>query len=219
MQSIKSHWLMLALALPGVLPAQTIIAYDVPAGTFSDQFITNPLGLDFDVVTSITVFSLGIFDSGQDGLTFAHVVDIYDRSTQLAVATVTIPAGTSAQLINGSRFVALATPLVLPAGFQGSIVAELNTTDGNGNTNGGGGISTLNTGGGAIAFVGGGRVSDFGPGVYPLRLDGGPVNRYLAGTFTFSPVPEPSTYALLACGLGVVWLFRRRSVAQSRVKP
>jgi hypothetical protein len=156
------------------------------------------------------IFSLGMFDSAQDGFVFAQVVDIYDRNTQLAVATVTIPAGTTAQLINGSRFVALSIPLTLPAGFQGSVVAEINPTDGNGNTNGNSGVSTINTGGGLITFVGGGRVSDNGPGVYPLRLDGGPVNRYLAGTFTFAAVPEPSTWVLLAGGLGLVGLLSRR---------
>ena len=129
-QSIRPLWVFLALtlALPGALRAQTIIAYDVPVGATSNQFIPNPLGMDFDVITPIVIFSLGVFDSGQDGLNFAHVVVIYDRNTQLAVATVTIPAGTAALLVNGSRFVDLVTPLTLPAGFQGSIVAEINPT-------------------------------------------------------------------------------------------
>ena len=212
MTARRFFWLILALTLPlaGQLPAQVIVSYGVPPGAVSNQFIPNPLGMDFNVVIPITVVSLGVFDSGQNGLSFAHVVDIYDRNTQSIVASITIPAGTLAQLINGSRFVDLPIPIVLPAGFQGSIVAEINTTDGNGNTNGGLAVSTLNTGGGAIVFVGGGRVSDNGPGVYPLRLDGGPVNRYLAGTFAFTPVPEPSTYALLVGGLGLIWLARRR---------
>ena len=209
---------LLALALPRFAPAQTVItAYAVPAGTFADQFIPNPLGLDFDVLSTICVLSLGVFDSGQDGLAFSHVLRIYDRTTELSIATVTVPAGTAATLAGGSRFVDLATPLVLTAGFHGTIVAEINPTDGNGNTNGGPAISMLNTGGGALTFVGGGRVSDTGPGTYPARLDGGPVNRYLAGTFTFvnglAAVPEPGTNLLLAVGVVVLIFCHRRKRA------
>ena len=210
MQPIKCLGLSILLVLPGALAAQTIIAYSAPAGATSNQFIPNPLGLDFNVNLPIVILSLGVFDSGQNGLTFAHVIYVYDRVTQLPVATVTIPAGTSATLINGDRFVPLAVPLSLPAGFQGSIVAEINPTDGNWNSHGGAGTSVLNTGGGAITFVGGGRVDDFGPGVYPTRLDGGPVNRYLAGTFSYTVVPEPPAYVLLAGGLALLRFVRRR---------
>lgn len=200
------HRLVMLLVLSALsvgTRAQVVVAYAVPAGTTANQFIPNPLGMDFDVVLPVTVFSLGVFDSGQDGLTLSHVVRLYDRTTQQSVAMVTIPAGISAPLVGGSRFIDLSTPLSLPAGFLGSIVAEINSADGNGNTHGGGGVSTLNTGGGAINFVGGGRVSDDGPGVFPARLDGGPANRYLAGTFTFgiTAVPEPSTALLVVMGL------------------
>jgi hypothetical protein len=212
MRSFKVFFLPVVLAAATALPAQPIIAYAVPAGAGSNQFIPNPLGMDFNVNLPVLVLSLGVFDSGQNGLTFDHVVRIYDRNTQLTVALATIPAGSSATLIGGSRFVPLLSPLVLPAGFQGSIVAEIDPTDGNGNTNGGAGVSTLNDGGGFLTFVGGGRVSDNGPGVFPARLDGGPVNRYLAGTFEFVPIPEPATWALIGLGamLATVCSLRRR---------
>ncbi len=193
-----------------VLPAQAdIIAYDVPAGTFSSQFIINPLGMDFDVNSTLRVTALGVFDSGQDGLAFATPVYIYDRTTQLSVVSEVIPTGTATTLINGSRFVNLPTPFVLNAGFQGSIVEDPNTTDGNFNTVGGASASTLNTGGGLISFVGLSRVGDNGPGTYPARLDGGPAARYYAATFeyaagaTASTTPEPGAMALMT-GLGIV---------------
>ncbi len=208
--------LALVFGVPAGLWAQVTIAYSVPVGATSNQFISNPLGLDFDVNRPVYVVSVGVFDSGQDGLAFSHVVRIYDRNTQASVVMETIPAGTAAALTDGSRFVALAVPFLLPAGFQGSIVAEINVTDGNGNTHGGAGVSLQNDGGGALTFVGGGRVSDNGPGVYPLRLDGGPANRYLAGTFAFTAVPEPSAVALLGFGLAIAGVgagCRRRKLA------
>lgn len=210
--------LVLGLAALGALRAQVLVAYDAPVGATSNQFISNPLGLDFNVNQPITITALGVFDSGQNGLAFAQVVRIYDRSTQQSIASLTVPAGTTASLIGGSRFVDLVTPLLLPAGFLGSVVAEINPTDGNWNSGGGTGISTLNTGGGALSFVGGGRVSDDGPGVYPTRLDGGPANRYLAGTFAFTAVPEPTTAALLAVGATVlIYAGLRRRRRASRV--
>jgi hypothetical protein len=210
--SPRSLWftgLLAASSAVFALPAQAqFTAFAVPAGAVSTQFITNPLGMDFDVNAPIQITSLGVFDSNQDGLAFAIPIRIWDRNTQLPVASLIIPAGTSATLIGGSRFVNLVTPLTLNAGFQGSIVEDPNTTDGIFNTFGGANPTVLNTGGGLISFVGVGRVGDSGPGTYPARLDGGPNDRYDAGTFQFTAAgaavtPEPGAIALLA-GLGIV---------------
>lgn len=81
-------------------------------------------GNDFDVVEPILVTELGAFDSGQDGFDQAPVVRLYDRDTQAEVAATTFPAGATARLVGTHRFVPLAMPLALPAGFRGSIVWE-----------------------------------------------------------------------------------------------
>ncbi|MCW3100835.1 MAG: autotransporter-associated beta strand repeat protein [Chthonomonadaceae bacterium] len=220
-KSLFAAGLLAASSVCFVLPAQAdIIAYDVPSGTTSNQFITNPLGLDFDVNGTIHITALGVFDSNQNGLSFATPVYIYDRNTQLPVVSVVIPAGTATTLINGSRFVNLITPITLNAGFQGTVVEDPNTTDGNFNSQGGATATTLNTGGGLLSFVGAGRVSDNGPGTYPARGDGGPNDRYYAATFEYAAgaatpaaTPEPGALAWMA-GLGITGcglVLRRRA--------
>ena len=47
-------------------------------------------------------------------------------------------------------------------------------------------------------------------GLYPFSVDGGPANRYAAGTFIFAVVPEPGTAALVMLGGVLVGSFRRR---------
>ena len=209
--------LLVASTAVFAVPAHAqIIAYAVPAGAVSNQFINASLGMDFNVNSAIQVTALGVFDSNQDGLAFAIPVRIYDRTTQLSVASLVIPAGTATTLIGGSRFVNLVTPLTLATGFQGSIVEDTNSTDGNFNASGGLNPATTNSGGGALSFVGGGRFGN--PGTYPNTVDAGPANRYDAGTFQFtvSPAsaatPEPGSFALLvAAGIsGTGFMVRRR---------
>ena len=192
------------------------VAYQVPAGVVGNQIdgSTISFGMDFDVNSAITVDQLGVFDSSQDGLLAPIAAAIYDRTSQSLVSSVvTFAAGSgvgSGALVDGSRFLAIA-PIVLPTGFQGSII-----TFGYGN-----GISeeldgnsfaaptgtptfpwAVNSGGGLISFVGQGRFSGGGVAIqYPINIDGGPANRYAAGTFAFSAVPEPSTVTLLGTAL------------------
>jgi hypothetical protein len=207
-------------SLPPSLRAQ-VIAYSVTSGTVGNQDVGGEaLGLDFDVNSAIIVNQLGVFDSGSNGLSRFLTAQLYNRDTQLPVTPlITFSAGSgpsSGTLIDGSRFLDIA-PVSLPAGFHGSIVAShfdnvelIFNSFGSTNT-----TSTLNTGGGLIAFVGGGRISAGLPDVYPTSIDGGPVNRYDAGTFTFtvSAVPEPAgiILAAVAAVCGALVLRRRRS--------
>ena len=199
----------------------SMIAYDTPIQS-GNQVWPGSLGMDFDVLAPITVDRLGVFDSGGDGLASRLTATIYDRQTQAAVASLTFGAGFTGTLVNGSRFLALPAPLALAAGFQGSIVASgygANEPNGNLGCLAGAGASCLgntivpssmNTGGGLIAFVGSARYSN-GTG-FPTSLDSGPANRYLAGTFSFEPTAIPEPASLLLVGMGAIAVARRRSL-------
>jgi hypothetical protein len=161
------------------------IAYQVPAGTVGQQAFNGPLGMDFNVQQSVVITELGVFDSGSDGLAVPLTATLYNRDTQTAVASLTFAAGQTGTLIDGSRFLPLATPVVLAPGFHGTIVAEgYGASEPNGNA-GLQPITWTNDGGGLLQFVGSARFG-FTPGAFPTNSDSGPANRYAAGTFEFS---------------------------------
>jgi hypothetical protein len=162
------------------------IAYQVPPNTVGQQGFSGPLGLDFDVKQNVVVDELGVFDSGSDGLAVPLTARLYNRDSQTEVASLTFAAGQTGTLVGGSRLLPLATPVILPAGFHGSIVAEgYGPAEPNGNSMGAIPSWTTDDGGGLLQFVGAGRYGTT-PGAYPTNVDGGPVNRYAAGTFQFS---------------------------------
>ncbi len=72
------------------------------------------IGWTFTLGSDITVTSLGLYDSGEDGLANAHDIGIWNNSGTLLTST-TIPSGTSATLNAGYRYVSI-TPVVLSAG-------------------------------------------------------------------------------------------------------
>ena len=163
--------------------------YLVPAGTIGNQAYNGSLGIDFNVNTPIVVTQLGVFDSGSNGLAVPITARLYNRDTQAQLTSLVFAAGsgaTSGTLVGGSRFLTLATPISLPAGFRGTIVAEnYQGSEPNGNTFGGGAAWTTDSGSGTISFVGGARYGSLG--LFPTNVDAGPVNRYAAGTFKFTP--------------------------------
>ncbi|MEN0110561.1 MAG: hypothetical protein AAF805_07530 [Planctomycetota bacterium] len=205
-----------ALWIPIAAPAALITAYEVPAGLNGNQ--TNQAGFaygtDFDVNSEILISSLGVFDSGQDGLLSPILVGIYDRATQQLVAALGFDPGADGVLEGGSRFKPLPHVLRLSPGFQGSVIVagygdgvtrELGSNSFGSAT---GGIDfpwTTNDGGGLISFVGTGRFAASAgvtttilPDVlvYPTTIDSGPANRYAAGTFKYSAIPEPAAVAI-----------------------
>lgn len=216
------HLLILTTALlafsTSAMHADTI-AYGNAAGVPGRQNFGNSLGLDFDVNSPIVVTQLGAFNDGDPNLLagvsggLGVTVAIYDRVTQTQVGQeVTFTPSNPGTQVNGDAFLPV-VPFTLEAGFQGSIVAFNDpnyNSEGSPNT-----TSVTDDGGGAISFVGGGRYSFSSSITFPQTADGGPANRYDAGTFQF--VPEPGSLALLGVG-GLAALLRRsrRGVNASR---
>ena len=187
--SLVTGFLVASLLYAATLRSNAAIAYGVPANTAGTQAYNGALGNDFDVSNpdGISVTRLGVFDDLSDGLNSTITVGIFDRTTATLVGSSITFNGNDGSLEDATRFADLTTSIILPVGFQGSIVAQgYNAAERNGNVGTGSTASPTDDGGGAISFVGGSR---FGPGgvfTYPTSVDGGPANRYHAGNFDFT---------------------------------
>ncbi|MDE0596292.1 MAG: PEP-CTERM sorting domain-containing protein [Roseibacillus sp.] len=213
MKIVRSLTAGTALLLASALQSQAAIAYGIDAGTAGTQAYGGALGNDFDVVstTGISVTRLGVFDDLSDGLNATITVGIFDRTDGSLVGSSIAFSGNDGSLEGGSRFTTLVLPINLPAGFQGSVVAQgYNGAERNGNGGTGSTPGTTDDGGGAISFVGGSRFGPAGVFAYPTSVDGGPANRYHAGNFDFDVIPEPSSLALLLGAFGFFGLRRRK---------
>ena len=181
------------------VPSPELAACAVPGNTSGNQNYPGTLGMDFSVERTISVTALGAFDSGSDGFALPIRVQLWTRNenstpdnfaddTGLAVlADLTFSAATPGAADGGSRFIALAAPLTLPVGTYCIVAWGYGDAELNGNAGGLTAAWTINDGGGSITFDGGGRFGN--PGAWPANLDGGPVNRYAAGTFKFTAAP------------------------------
>ena len=189
------------------------IAYQVPADTFGNQVFGGALGMEFDVDRPVWITRLGVFDAASDGLQLPIAARLYNRDTAQVVASLTFdpdlpetPEREDGDLTGGSRFKFLGAPLALPAGFRGMIVtsgygaAEPNGNVGSTNL----GLSTF--GGACLHFVGTSRYG-LDPSGMATEPDGGPANRYAAGTFAFEPNLPPSGLAISLApeGVRLVW--------------
>jgi hypothetical protein len=190
-KSLKAAALLLILA--AAASAADTIAYVVPDGTPGNQNFSGSLGMDFDVVKPIVVTQLGVFHDTtvSSDLQAPLEVKLYQRDPtgvcHTILATLEFKAGDEGKLTDSSFFKPLPTPITLPAGFHGTIEASgYGNLEMNGNMGLGGGGWYTDDGGGLISFVGGGRFGDeVHPKYWPANIDGGPENRYAAGTFMF----------------------------------
>jgi len=180
-----------------------VTAYQIAAGTPGTQNYGGSLGMDFVVVQPVLVTQLGVFDDGGNGLHATLTAQLWrrdDRGTPTAygddrgaglLATLTFTPADPGTLEGGSRFKPLPQPLALIPGGYAIVASGYNDAERNGNTGTGSGSEALSTdgGGGAIRFVG---VSRYGAAAaFPTTADGGPENRYAAGTFTYLPGADP----------------------------
>jgi hypothetical protein len=86
------------------------------------------MGNTFNVTgAGITVYQLGAFAFTNKALASSHIVTLF--SNQVAIASVTVPAGTAAPLNDGFRFVSLGTPVFLPAGQYAVVSYGMNSND------------------------------------------------------------------------------------------
>jgi len=159
---------------------------------------------------------LGYYDNGGDGLANSHVVSLWDASAgNTLLATVTVPAGTSAPLVNGFRWVQLPSTVGLTYNNYYIIDAQVDNVDTWGD---------LITGGGQVTFSGQYANLDSGyefsrAGRYGNISDGAPPNQaggsdaiYPAANLGYNviPVPEPATLSLMGIGMAAVFGFMRK---------
>ena len=111
------------------LQAQTVGYYassSTPPGSAGG---TLNIGQTFTVAnTNIQVSSLGVFDFQGAPLNSSHTVILFSNQTE--IASVTVPAGSSAQLINGFRFSPLPSPITLAPGTYSVVAYQLGSGDG-----------------------------------------------------------------------------------------
>jgi hypothetical protein len=182
------------------------------------------LGLDFDVNLPIDVTALGVFDSLGDGLIGTLSVAIFDRNTQLIVGPTLSFTGSGDTLVGATRFRSITPLMLLPGNYTVGSWGYGSGADPNGCSFCGNQftLSTEDTGGGLITFVGSGRTSPYSPppgGAYPIYPTNiGPSNVWHAGNFQFtgiSAIPEPGTLGMFGLGgatlLGLIKLRARRS--------
>ena len=167
----------------------------------------------------IKVTRLGVFDDLQDGIGGGDLVaELWSRSGNVGgviLSTATFTTADPGTLVGNNRMKHV-TPLILAPGEYTIVAHGYGSGDRNGNADGGSITPpTIDDGGGLITFVGSSR---FGAaGAFPGGTDGGPANRYYAGTFEFQGVPEPSTYVvfggLILCFGFAGWWRKRKAAA------
>ena len=194
--------LAMFLVMACVGQASATVAYQNLVGQPGIQPFGGSVGMDFSVNTPIEVTRLGVFDSGADGLGLTLNARIFDLDTTLPVSpVVTFTPGDPGVLEDSSRFKTLGTPLSLVPGNYTMVAWGYGAGELLGNEGGGSptaAFKATDDGGGLLSFIGVGRFNATG-GNFPNTPDGGPANRYSAGTFdfTFTPVPVSDNIPLI----------------------
>lgn len=164
--SCRGIFLVLLCALQWVCSVESVSAVNVtayaasvsgPIGQVADNSGLN-IGHTFTAKHGdIRVLQLGVYDYSGDGLKTPHLVIFFSNTVN--IASVTIPAGTSAPLINGCRFMPLPVPLVLSAGKYSVVAYQMNggtASDAYGDISG-----NNNTFNGGADFTDGGSIYEF----------------------------------------------------------
>jgi hypothetical protein len=162
--------------------------------------------MDFQVNSPILVTSLGAFDNGTvsnlDGVSGNGVtVAIFNVATGLQVGgSALFTRSGSYNQIGGDAFQDV-TSFILGPGEYSIVSVNDRNFNASGSPNG---FQTLDNLGGAITVNGPSRYDSSTALGLPTIIDGPPANRYDAGTFMASAVPEPSTWAMMILGFAAI---------------
>ena len=189
--------------------ASGTVAYRVLTGVNGTQDFGGALGMDFYVNEAVQVTDLGCFDSGGNGLATTITVRLWRRSEngtpgnfaddtgQAVLAQETFTSASPGTLLEGSRYKPLSAPLTLAPGAYTIAASGYSAAELNGNSMGATPTGWFTQSGGKLSFVGPGRYS-FTASSFPETIDGGPANRYAAGTFKFAGPGDPIVRTNLA---------------------
>jgi hypothetical protein len=205
-------FLTLLAAIPHSLPgAQPAILWDgSQASFFSDVDGPFTLGYQFRVKSDITVTALGAFDYLGDGFVTPHIVGIWTLAGGAPIATATVPSGAAGSLVGQFRYVNTSG---IPLSANTEYIIGASEFYGTVNDIYAGSVPvTVFSTSSEVTFMGS-RGAGEAPGlVFPI-VHFEPLSPTTFGAnFQFETIPEPSTWALLGCGL-VLFGFARRSLA------
>jgi hypothetical protein len=158
------------------------------------------LGLEFKVnnAAGITISQLGAFDHQGNGITGSLNggvrVAIFNKVTRTIVPGLDATIIGNADAYSGNHRMKNISPVTLMPGDYVLVAKGYNSTELNGNTEGRTTYPAGDLGNGAISYAStclyGSAASGF---AYPTTIDGGPGNRYLAGTFSYAVITGNST--------------------------
>ena len=207
-QNLKLAMLAWALLFPvSALEAQQnkIAAMNGRAGVKGNVSIAaSTIASDFSVRRPITVWQLGVFDDGGDGIQGSAVltVQLYVRdhfNGGALLETITFDAANPGTLSGGNRFKSLTVPVTLLPGRYAIVVSGFDETnrfvDASGAaalTRGGGPPPwAMNDAGGLVDFEEV-RYASVGKNPFPLGGVKGSARDFAAGTFVFSAANPPA---------------------------
>ncbi len=166
---------------------------------------------------------LGYYDQNGDGLSNSHLVTLWDNSTQSIIASATVPAGTTAPLINGYRWVQLPSTVQLNYGSYYVIGAQTDGVDlwgdiiaNNSPDNGNNGQISWNSDyvqlGSGWEFTRAGRYDFAGnyPAEPPNQVGSDAIYPVANLGYNLSAVPEPTGLALFGLSTAVFLISTRK---------